>query len=366
MYLKKLHLINFKNYIDEKFDFSSKINCIVGDNGSGKTNLLDAIHYISMTKSAFNNVDTQNIKHGEQFFSIIGDLEIEKKSHHILCNLEKGKKKILKLDNNEYEALSQHIGKFPVVLISPYDLDLIREGHDIRRRFVDSLISQTDQLYLQTLIEYNHNLKQRNHLLRYFHDKLEVDHDLLDPYNKILLEKGFKLYQKRKELTSQFVPFFQNKYSALASGKEKASITYSSQFDDDDHNSVFESSLNSDLDLQRTTFGIHRDKWEFLINGKPLKKYGSQGQQKTFVIALKLTQFEVLMNEKKFAPIMLLDDIFDKLDDKRIERLMSMVADDQFHQIFLTDARPERTKTILTSLNLSSNVIMIKNGKRSK
>jgi DNA replication and repair protein RecF len=366
MHLKQLRLINFKNYQDELFDFSQKINCVVGDNGSGKTNLLDAIHYLSMTKSAFNNVDTQNIKNGDGFFSLIGKYNISGKSHDLFCSQERGKKKVFKMDSNDYEKLSEHIGKFPCVLISPNDTDLIREGSEIRRKFFDSIISQADQQYLHDLIDYNHNLKQRNHLLRYFQNQLEIDHDLLAPYNKILLEEGLKLYTKRKDLTKEFIPPFIEKYADLSSEKEKVSIQYSSQFDHDDYLELFNKSLSSDLEVQRTTFGIHRDKWEFFIQDKPLKKYGSQGQQKTFVVALKLSQFDILNEEKGFRPVLLLDDIFDKLDDHRIEKLMDMVARDQFSQIFLTDARPERTKTILSSLNLSSNLITIDEGKQSK
>jgi DNA replication and repair protein RecF len=366
MHLKQLRLINFKNYQDEIFDFSQKINCVVGDNGSGKTNLLDAIHYLSMTKSAFNTIDSQNIRNGDSFFSLIGEYTICGKSHDLFCSQERGKKKVFRLDNDEYEKLSEHIGKCPCVLISPNDTDLIRDGSEIRRRFFDSIISQADQQYLQDLIDYNHNLKQRNHLLRYFQNQLEIDHDLLEPYNKILLDKGLGLYKMRKNLTNGFIPPFIEKYADLSSEKEMVSINYSSQFDNDDYLEQFNKSLSSDLDTQRTTFGIHKDKWEFLIENKPLKKFGSQGQQKTFVVALKLAQFDLLNKEKGFCPVLLLDDIFDKLDDHRIEKLMDMVARDQFSQIFLTDARPERTKTILSSLNLSSNLITIDEGKQLK
>ncbi|NNF22483.1 MAG: DNA replication and repair protein RecF [Saprospiraceae bacterium] len=366
MHLKQLRLINFKNYRDEIIDFSQEINCIVGDNGSGKTNLLDAIHYLSMTKSAFNSIDSQNIKNGDAFFSIIGKYTQSGKSHDLFCSQERGKKKVFRLDNDEYEKLSEHVGKFPCVLISPNDTDLIREGSEIRRRFFDSIISQADQQYLKDLIDYTHNLKQRNHLLRYFQNQLDIDHDLLEPYNKVLLDKGLKLYEKRKDLTNQFIPLFIEKYSDLSSEKEIVSINYSSQFDKDNHIELFNKSLAFDLDTQRTTFGIHRDKWDFFIEDKPLKKFGSQGQQKTFVISLKLAQFELLYREKGFCPVLLLDDIFDKLDDHRIEKLMDMVAKDQFSQIFLTDARPERTKTILSSLNLNSNLVTIDEGRQVK
>jgi DNA replication and repair protein RecF len=362
MHLKQLRLINFKNYKDASLSFSSKINCILGDNGSGKTNLLDAIHYLSMAKSAFNSIDTQNINNGESFFTLMGSYSDSKKSHDIFCSQEKGKKKILKFDNDEYEKLSEHIGKFPCVLICPNDSDLIREGNEVRRKFFDSIISQANQEYLKNLIRYNHNLKQRNHLLRFFQNQLSVDHDLLEPYNKVLLETGLELYEQRKELAKKLIPPFTSRYAVLSSEKEEVSIKYSSQFDKDEYEKHFQDSLESDMELQRTTFGVHKDKWDFEIGAKPLKKYGSQGQQKTFVIALKLAQFDILDEEKGFRPLLLLDDIFDKLDDHRIKKLMGMVAEDQFSQIFLTDARPERTLTILSSLNLESNSIRIENG----
>ena len=364
MHLKQLRLLGFKNYQDETLDFTPKINCIVGDNGSGKTNLLDAIHYLSITKSAFNSIDTQNIRNGDSFFSLIGEYEHSRKTHSLFCSQERGKKKLFKLDNNEYEKLSEHIGKFPCVLISPNDTDLIREGNEVRRRFFDSIISQLDPQYLQDLINYNHNLKQRNHLLRYFQNKLEIDHDLLEPYNKLIIDIGVKLFRKRKKMAKDFLPSFLEKYGELSSEKEAVSIKYNSQFEEKDYKETFQKSLITDLELQRSTFGSHRDKWEFYIEGKPLKKFGSQGQQKTFVVSLKLAQFQILQEKLGFQPLLLLDDIFDKLDDHRIEKLMSMVAHDQFSQIFLTDARPERTKSILASLNLNSNLITIDGGKQ--
>jgi len=365
MHVKQIRLINFKNYQDQHFQFSPGINCIVGPNGSGKTNLLDALYYLSMTKSAFNSTDAQNIRNGEPFFSLLGDIDLQGKSHSLFCSLEKGKKKVFKLGENEYEKLSEHIGKFPCVLIAPNDIDLIREASEIRRKYFDSIISQIDQAYLRDLIRYNHNLKQRNHLLRLFRNHLEMDKDLLDSYDKVLLEIGFRLYEIRKSFSQDFIPSFIEKYASLADEKEQVSVKYESQFESDNYTDLLQESLSKDIELQRTTFGAHKDKWTFEIGGRTLKRFGSQGQQKTFIIGLKLSQFDFLNEFKGFRPVLLLDDVFDKLDDNRIEHLMDMIANKKFSQIFLTDARPERTKTILSSLNLKSNVISIEQGKVS-
>lgn len=365
MHVKHIRLINFKNYQDQHFEFSPGINCIIGPNGSGKTNLLNALYYLSMTKSAFNAVDSQNIRNSETFFSILSDIDLQGKQHTLFCSQQKGKKKVFKFDEYEYEKLSEHIGKFPCVLIAPNDTDLIRDSSEVRRKFFDSIISQIDQDYLNDLIRYNHNLKQRNHLLRLFHNRLEMDKDLLDLYDKVLIEIGFGLYEKRKIFSNNFIPSFVEKYDSLANGEEQVSVKYESQFEKDDYLDLFQSSISDDIELQRTTFGAHQDKWTFEIGGNALKKFGSQGQQKTFIIGLKLAQFDILKKLKGFRPVLLLDDIFDKLDDQRIKHLMDMIANKMFSQIFLTDARPERTISILEALNLTSNVITIDPGKAS-
>ncbi len=366
MFLRELRLINFKNYEDGILYPTEGINCIVGENGSGKTNLLDAIHYLSYTKSAFNSIDTQNIRHNSNFFSLISRVELNQKEVPISCSLKKGAKKVFKFDEQEYEKLSEHIGRFPTVLIAPNDNDLVRGGSEPRRKYFDSIISQLDQDYLRNLINYNHNLRQRNSLLKYFRDNLETDHDLIAPYNKILLEKGQAIYDRRVTFFERYLPLFTNNYKSIAEGKEEASIDFSSQFSNDEPGDILESLFSRDMESQRTFFGIHKDKWTFLINNDNMKQFGSQGQQKTFVIALKTAEFDLLKNEKGFYPILLLDDIFDKLDDARINNLMHLMTDNSFGQIFLTDARPERTKSILSQLKLTGNFIKVENGTFSK
>ncbi len=362
MHLEKIGLNNFKNYTELELSFPNKINCFVGVNGSGKTNLLDAIHYLSLTKSAFNSVDTQNINHEEDFFAVRGDFLINKKINKVLCSLQKRQKKIIKLDQNPYEKISEHIGKFPVVLTHPYDTDLIREGSETRRRFFDSTISQINRKYLEYLIRYNHALKQRNSQLKHFSEKNYFDADLLAPYDKLLETLGKYIHQERNLFTQNFIPFFEKLYERLSDKKETTSINYSSDLSADNYTAIFSNSLKKDLILNRTNVGIHKDDFEFKIEDYPIKKFGSQGQQKSFILALKLAQFEQMSSEKGYKPLLLLDDVFDKLDDNRIDKLMKILSSNTFGQIFITDARPERTKTIFKKLKDKMSIFNIENG----
>lgn len=363
MLVNKVKLLNFKNYTDAEFALEPGINCILGANGSGKTNLLDAIHYLSMTKSAFNSTDTQSIHHETTFFSIIASLEGTDGNHDIFCSLKKGAKKIFKFDNNEYDKLSDHIGCFPSVIISPGDINMIQAGNETRRKFFDSIICQTDLAYLNDLMAYNHNLKQRNSLLKYFRDNLIADQDLIAPYDKVLIEKGQKIFNKRQKFIDKYCPTFKEKYAFISNGNETVDLQYASQFSEESPLQQLAFSLSKDIDLQRSSFGTHRDQWQFTLDQRDLKKFGSQGQQKTFLISLKTAQFDLIKEEKGFAPVLLLDDIFDKLDDYRIHQLMLLIASDDHGQMFLTDARPERTKSILESLNLTATMFYIDNGK---
>lgn len=363
MYLQSIQLRQFKNYESLELEFSPQINSIVGENGSGKTNLLDAIYYLSIGKSAFNALDSQNILHEQSFFSIQGEFQKENSSNTIRCVVQTGKKKLLKVNQNTYQKISEHLGKFPVVLIAPNDTDLITLGSELRRNFFDSLISHLDFEYLQKLIQYNHWLKQRNSLLKQQMDGRPLDNDLLETYNLPMLEVGKTLNQNRTRFIQEFQPIFQKHYQFLTSQKEKTNITYRSQFSDENYEKVFRESLRKDMILQRTNVGIHRDDYDFEINSYPLKKFGSQGQQKSFVIALKLAQFEILKKHKNLTPILLLDDIFDKLDDERMAKLVEMVAQSTFGQIFITDARPERTLQVFKSLAIEKAVFHIEKGK---
>jgi DNA replication and repair protein RecF len=363
LYLKDLNLYNFKNYEDLKLEFSAGVNCLVGDNGSGKTNLLDAVFYLSMSKSYFNSVDNQNIRHGEEMFVVQGSFETEDKKHHVLCGVQNGQKKTLKLDKKGYERISDHIGRFPVVIIAPNDISLIYEGSEERRKFFDSLISQIDNPYLLDLMQYNHYLKQRNTLLKQFADSNRIDRDLLSAYNEPILRLGEKIFARRKTFIQEFQPIFQVHYETISNHKEQTDLVYDSDWAVENFKEVFRNNTPKDLAFQRTTLGIHRDDFEFKINNYPLKKFGSQGQQKSFLIALKLAHFQVVKQNKDLKPILLLDDIFDKLDEKRMNCLMQMVADHTFGQIFVTDARPERTEQIFAQLEVDKKVFKIQNGK---
>lgn len=323
-------------------DFSSQINCFVGENGGGKTNLLDAIHYLSVTKSAFNTVDIQNIQHEQPFFLIKGTFIAGEKPHTIQCSLKRGQKKVVKHNRKAYEKISAHIGIFPVILIAPDDTGIIREGSEMRRKFFDGAISQLDPVYLENLIKYNHVLRQRNSLLRQFAERDYMDQDLLENYDDQLLRFGTDIHARRRQYIREYLPEFQRHYQNLSQGREQTGLQYESDFARDPE-TIFSGSLKRDLALQRTTRGAHKDDFIFEIEGYPLKKFGSQGQQKSFLIALKLAQFDCVRAAKGYKPILLLDDIFDKLDEVRIRKLMEMVADHSFGQLFVTDARPERT-----------------------
>ncbi len=361
MFIKKINLINFKNYAETDISFSSQINIFTGPNGSGKTNLLDAIYCLSLTKSAFSSSESNSVKHQENFFSILGLFYKNEKDYAVQYDLA-GQKKTFRLNKNPYEKLSEHIGAFPVVLVTPYDTDVIREGSEERRKFFDAIISQLDNLYLSELIRYNHLLKQRNSLLKQFAEKNTIDKELIDSYNYQLLKSGRIIYEKRKAFIELLIPVFEKHYFNLSDERETPALVYESQVEDKEFEQKFKQNLNKDILLQRTGMGIHKDEYTFTLDGYAVKGYGSQGQQKSFIIALKLAHFDIIKNDKKIKPILLLDDIFDKLDDIRINKLMEMVAQDAFGQLFITDARPEHTEKIVGHLNAEIRIFKIENG----
>jgi DNA replication and repair protein RecF len=351
MLLENLHLLYFKNYEEADIRFSPHINCFVGDNGSGKTNLLDAIHYLSMTKSAFTASDLQNIKQDESFFVVKGRFQHQGSSHTVQCSLRPGQKKVVTHNKAPYEKVSEHIGRFPVVLITPYDTDLIREGSEERRKFFDSLISQLDHPYLDLLIRYNHLLRQRNSLLKQFADRQYLDEEYLRILDEQLVPAGEEITRIRQAFLKSFDPVFLHHYRHLSDSHEEVTLHYKSQLPGADFPQLLEAARRKDLALQRTTVGPHRDDFVFQMDGLPVKSYGSQGQQKSYVIALKLAQFEVLAQKKQAKPLLLLDDIFDRLDEKRITKLLQMVADHTFGQLFITDSHLDRTERFLAGLS---------------
>jgi DNA replication and repair protein RecF len=360
MRLQSLQLVNFKNYTEAKLDLSAKINVLVGKNGSGKTNLLDAIHFLSLTKSAFST-DQFSIRHGEQFFMVKGLFKQGNNVQELSCSLQTGTKKIFREGVNEYPKLSEHIGKYPVVLIAPDDTELVKEGSEARRRFFDSIIAQLSKPYLEALIQYNHALKQRNSLLKMFAESNVVDELALESYDRVLIQTGNVIFALRKEFILEFLPVFRKFYSFIVAD-EKADLEYKSELQATDSKTGLTSCRQRDLYLQRTNFGTHRDDYQFTLGSGDLKKLGSQGQQKSFIIALKLAQFEILKRHKGFKPILLLDDIFDKLDDFRIAKLLELIQNDELGQLFITDARPDRTATLLKQINISAAIFTVEMG----
>lgn len=364
MELRKLNLFNFRNYGELKVEFTGQVHCLLGKNGSGKTNLLDAIYYLSFTKSSLLATDTQNIRTGQNSFSIKGTFAND---HEVMCSFQVGLKKVMREDGNDYSRLSEHIGKYPAVLIAPNDIELIWDGGEIRRRFFDSLISQVNREYLERLISYAGHLKMRNSLLKRFAEKGSVDHDLLESCDRQLIPCGDFIMRTRREFLTQFSPYFQRHYSFLSgNGSEAASIVYRSGTDGQSLSDALLKNLNRDIALQRTTLGAHRDDFIFLLDNFELKRHGSQGQQKSFLIGLKLAEFDVLTAAKKFKPLLLLDDIFDKLDDDRIARLIGMIGSGVFGQLFVTDARPDRSRELLGAVGIKSESFLVEMGNLKK
>ncbi|MFT4031166.1 MAG: DNA replication/repair protein RecF [Siphonobacter sp.] len=367
LFLERLQLSHYKSYETGNFLFSEGVNAIVGENGSGKTNLLDAIYFLSLTKSAMTTQDALAIKHGADFMLIEGlfsnnehrneDSYTGRRKSTITISIPRRQRKIVMQEKKPYERLADHIGKYPVVLMAPDDTDLVREGSEERRKFFDGVLSQQRPDYLSDLLQYNRILEQRNSLLKQFHERHYTDEDLLEAYSKPLVELAEKLYEQRKTFLAEFLPVFQEHYALLSESRESVQIRYESEVETEDFSQQFWLNRHRDVAAQRTTLGVHRDDYSFEINAYPLKKFGSQGQQKSFVIALKLAQFELLTREKGFQPILLLDDIFDKLDDRRIARLMGMMRDGTFGQVFLTDARPERTHALFLEAGIEVNLI---------
>ena len=353
MYLKQLSLTQYKNIRSKTFDFNPKINCFVGDNGKGKSNILDAIYHLAFGKSYFNPIASQNIQLGEDFFVVEGRYEREEREEKIVCSLKKGQKKVMKRNGKVYEKLSDHIGLIPTVIISPADRDLIAEGSSTRRKFMDGVIGQTDAVFLQNLIEYHKILSQRNALLKFFALNNTFESDTLAVYDDQLSQRSTALYEKRKAFMETFIPVFNTRYQDISEGNERVDLEYESQLHQNSHKALLESSLEKDKILQYTSTGIHKDDINFLLEAQPIKKFGSQGQQKTFLIALKLAQFDFLKKQTGGAPILLLDDAFDKLDQKRVTQIISLVDQNDFGQIFLTDTHEERTLDALHSLKSS-------------
>jgi len=363
MWLKQLSVLNFKNYTESTLTFLPEVNAFTGENGSGKTNLLDAIHYLSLCKSYFNPIDSQHIKKGEEWFMVQGDFERNERFDSISCSLKRNQKKQFKRNKKDYPRLADHIGQFPLVMVSPNDSEIITEGSEERRKFIDNVISQTDNRYLDKLIAYNKILLQRNTLLKNIKEKGVFDIGLLEVLNLQLVEVGDLIYQRRKRFMNEFTPSFRRHYTYLTGEAEVVSLDYESPLHKHDFMHLLESNIDRDRYLERTSQGIHKDDLIFTIHDEmPLKKFGSQGQQKSFLIALKLAQYTFLQEQNKFKPLLLLDDIFDKLDERRTKKLMEMVSNDEFGQIFITDTDAERIRKIFDEIDQPIRIFDIAGG----
>lgn len=353
MILKSLSLINYKNFTSKAFDFDAKINCFVGNNGVGKTNILDAIYHLSFGKSYFNPVTSQNINHEADFFVIDGIYDKNDREEKVIISVKKGQKKIIKRNAKVYDRFADHIGFLPLVIISPADRDLITEGSDMRRKFIDGVISQSDKNYLSNLLAYSKVLSQRNALLKYFAANNTFDQDTLSVYNDQLHTYGQPIFEKRNAFLTHFEPIFQEQYKAISGGTEQVSLKYQSAIHDMPLEHLLTNALAKDRMLQYTSVGIHKDDLSFEINGYPVKKFGSQGQQKSYLIALKLAQFNFIKEESGVPPILLLDDIFDKLDENRVTHIIQLVNTNNFGQLFISDTHPDRTEEVVKKIHQS-------------
>ncbi len=347
MFIRELSVLNYKNFGEATLTFSKKLNCFIGNNGVGKTNLLDAIYYLSFCKSYFNNPDSQNVRHGEEFFALQGKYEVLEAKEEIHCGFKTGQKKKIRRNKKEYERFSDHIGLLPLVMISPADSVLIQGGSEERRRFMDSVISQYDRTYLEWLVKYNRVLLQRNVLLKNYAGQSSVDADIFAIWDDQLISLGEKIHRKRGQFLQELLPVFQKYYTLISGGNEEVSLEYGSQLNEQDFGQLLTQSFAKDRLLQFTTAGIHKDDLELKLGGYPIKRLGSQGQNKTYLIALKFAQFDFVRSLNRVKPILLLDDLFDKLDSGRVEEIVKLVADDHFGQIFITDTNREHLDGIL-------------------
>lgn len=363
MYLQELKLSNFKNCQSADLLLSEKINCFVGLNAAGKTNVLDSIYYLAFCKSYFTLTDRQNIKHGEDFFAIHGDFRFDNEElHTISCVQKSASKKSFKCDKKEYERLADHIGKIPLVMISPYDSDLINSGSDLRRKFIDGVISQFDPSYLNNLLNYNKALQQRNKQLKFFIENKMWDSTLLEMWDMQLIQNAVPINEKRKSFIEEFVPLFQKYYEIVSGTKERVSIGYNSALNEGHYEELLSESINHDRYSAYTNVGVHKDDLIFLIDGHPVKQFASQGQQKSFVVAIKLAQFDFNYKKIGYKPILLLDDIFDKLDDNRVSQLVNLVGNDHFGQVFITDTQRQRIKYLMENTVVNYMIFKVNNG----
>ena len=363
MYIRELSLLNFKNFEQAEFKFTDGLNCFIGNNGAGKTNLMDAIYYLSFCKSFLNPVDAQNIRFDQDFFMVQGKYSRLDSEETIYCGLKRNQKKIFKRNQKDYKKLSEHIGLIPVIIVTPSDTNLISGGSEDRRRFVDAVISQYDAVYLENLIRYNRALQQRNLLLKQFAGRNTFQLESIEIWDDQLVKYGQAIHDGRMIFIEKLQPVFQHYYELISGGKEMVGLKLQSDLLTNDFAQLLKDSIGRDRMLQYTSTGIHKDDFEFELTNYPIKKFGSQGQKKTYLVALKLAQFDFMKEISGLTPILLLDDIFDKLDKNRVEQIVKLVADDHFGQIFITDTNREHLDLMIGSLDAESRIFTIADGK---
>ena len=362
MHIEEISIVNYKNLKDIQVEFSPKLNCFLGNNGAGKTNLLDSIYYLSFCKSFFNSTDLLNINHDESFFMLNGFYKRLDSKENISCGLQKGLKKQFKRNTKIYKKFAEHIGLLPLVMISPSDSVLILGGSDERRKFMDGVISQYNQNYLDDLLKYSRALLQRNNLLKQFGAARNFDPELLSVWNAQLVDYGNRIYHHRVEFVEKLVPVFQRYYSFVSKDNESVNLTHQSDLHGGSFDTLLNEALSKDRVLQYTSVGIHKDDLVLNIGNYPIKKLGSQGQKKTFLVALKLAQFEFIHEISGLKPILLLDDIFDKLDQQRVEQIVKVVSQEQFGQIFITDTNREHLDTIIKKMGADFRIFQVESG----
>ena len=358
MYLKKLVLINFKNIAQAEITLSERLNCFVGDNGAGKTNVLDAVYYLSMSKSALTMTDGQSVRHGEDFFVVEGTYAGDSgSSDTVNCSFLRRSGKVLKLNGKEYDRMADHVGRFPVVMVSPQDSVLITDAAEERRRYLNAFLSQLDRDYLASLMRYNAVLAERNRFL-----KSSSDEQMLQIYDMQLADHAARIYERRRDIIERMRPLVAEFYRQLSGDREQVEIEYRSELASASMGELLLASRERDILNGFTTSGVHRDDMSLRIGGYPLRKYGSQGQQKSFLMSLKLAQYRILTEVCGERPLLLLDDLFDKLDTSRVENLLTLVAGDDFGQIFITDCNRSRLETILSRAGEKYALFMVEGG----
>ena len=359
LFLQNISVVQFKNYEQQQWLFKQRITAVCGPNGSGKTNLLDAIYYLCFTKSYFSRQDTQIVQQGKSGLRVDGNFLKDEKQHELVCIIRENNRKEFWANGEEYKKFSEHIGKFPCVMIAPDDVGLITGNSDERRKFIDTILSQCNTDYLNWLIDYNRILQQRNSLLKAAAEHNRLDESLLDTLDEQLSEKGQLIFTARKQFTEELIPAANRYYQSIAENEDGIEMIYDSQLLNDTLLNLLQTNRQRDLYLQRTGCGIHKDDIEITMNGYAFKNLASQGQRKSLLFALKLAEFEILKKQKGVTPVLLLDDVFEKLDAGRMHNLLHKVCMEENGQVFITDTHAERMESQLKAIGADYGLIQL-------